>query len=275
MQLGFIHWNASPEIFMIGNIGLRWYGLLFGIAFVVAYSVLKKMFLYEKRSENDLDMLSVFIVFGSIIGARLGHCLFYEPGYFLYHPLDIIKPWTGELGKNPVFGYQGLASHGGGIGILLGVWIFSRIKSYNYIWLLDRLAIAVVLGGIFIRLGNLMNSEIVGMPTQVPWAFIFDRLKENTPRHPAQLYEALSYFGIFLVLYAYYLKNRSKLAPGKLTGYFFISVFIVRFLIEFIKENQVSFENHLPIDMGQILSIPFIVLGLWLVFKPLRQIENT
>jgi len=271
MLIDFIHWNASPEIFMIGGFGLRWYGLFFGLAFVIGYSVLKNMFLFEHKSENDLDMLAVFIVFGSLIGARLGHCLFYEPGYYLYHPLDIIKPWTGELGKNPTIGYQGLASHGGGLGILAAIAIFAKIKSYNYVWLMDRLAIAVVLGGIFIRLGNLMNSEIVGMPTQVPWAFIFVKLRENTPRHPAQLYEAICYFGLFIILYAYYLKNKANLIPGKLTGYFFVSVFVVRFLIEFLKENQVSFENHMAIDMGQILSIPFILFGIYMIYKPFAK----
>jgi prolipoprotein diacylglyceryl transferase len=196
-------------------------------------------------------------VVGTLAGARLGHCLFYEPEIYLRDPIRILKIWEG-----------GLASHGGGIGIFLMLWWFSRKhREFSYLWLLDHLCVGVALAGVFIRTGNLFNSEILGKATDVPWAFVFDRI-DAVPRHPTQIYEALSYLVIFIVLWKWY-RSPAKPAkyPGRIFGTFLMLCFGVRFLIEFAKENQVAFEQSLPLNMGQLLSIPMVGAGLWLVLR--------
>jgi prolipoprotein diacylglyceryl transferase len=249
-----IEWNVNPEIFSIGPVSIRWYGLLFASSFILGYVIIADIFKKEGRSEDDLNDLLWYMIIGTVVGARLGHCLFYNPEFYLSNPLEILKVYKG-----------GLASHGAAIGILLSLSLFVKKKrGYSYLWLLDRIVIVVALGGAFIRLGNLFNSEIVGVETTVPWSFVFLRIDE-LPRHPAQLYEALAYFAVFGILFALYRKKWKELKNGFIFGLFMIMVFGARFLIEFIKRDQVAFEASMPINMGQILSIPLVIAGLYLV----------
>ena len=249
-----IEWNVNPEIFSIGPLSIRWYGLLFASSFIIGYIIIADMFKKEGRPENDLNDLLWYMILGTVLGARLGHCLFYNPEYYLSNPLEILKVYKG-----------GLASHGAAIGILLSLALFVRKKSgYSYLWLLDRIVIVVALGGAFIRIGNLFNSEIVGVKTSLPWGFVFERI-DNVPRHPTQLYEAIAYFITFGILYSLYRKKRKELENGFIFGLFLIMVFGARFLIEFVKRDQVPFEASLPINMGQILSIPLVIAGVYLV----------
>lgn len=256
MIISSIWWEVSPEIVKLGPFSLRWYGLLFALGFVLGYIILSKVYRKEKKPLEDLEKLSVYVILGTVIGARLGHCLFYDPAYYLTNPIEILKVWQG-----------GLASHGAAIGILTALYLFSKKrKDQNLLWILDRLVIVVALGGALIRLGNLFNSEIIGKATDVPWAFVFIRVDE-IPRHPTQLYESLFYFVSFLILYFIYQKKSVSLKPGFLFGLFLILIFGFRFFIEFLKENQSAFESALPINMGQILSIPFVILGLYFIFR--------
>ncbi|MCX7729191.1 MAG: prolipoprotein diacylglyceryl transferase [Bacteroidia bacterium] len=257
MLSAYIYWNPSPEIFTIPLIDwpVRWYGFMWALGFILSHFVLSRVYKAEGKKLEDLDNLTLYIILGTIIGARLGHCLFYDAQYYLTHPLDILKIYEG-----------GLASHGGAIGILTAIWLFTKKTKENIWWLLDRIVIVVPLAGMLIRIGNLMNSEIIGKPTTLPFAFIFASV-DDLPRHPSQLYEAI-YAGLLFVLMAYLWKNkRNNYAPGYLFGLFCVLLFSFRFGIEFLKENQEAFENALPINMGQILSIPFILIGIFLILK--------
>lgn len=250
-------------IFHLGSFGVRWYSLGFLLAFLLGYLILSRMFKREKVDVKYLDTLLVYIFLAVLVGARLGHCLFYEPGYYLTgsHWIEMILPFGHDAEGWHFTGYEGLASHGAAIGILLALWLFFRKYRVNPIWIVDRLVIVIALGGAFIRLGNLMNSEIYGVATDLPWGFIYERNGETVPKHPTQLYESLSYLLIFLVCIAIYRKKDGKLRPGALFGWWLIALFGVRFLIEFVKEEQVAFEKGMTLDMGQWLSIPFILLG--------------
>ncbi|MCX7875286.1 MAG: prolipoprotein diacylglyceryl transferase [Melioribacteraceae bacterium] len=251
-----IIWDVNPDIVSIGPITIRWYGLLFALSFIIGYQIMMYVFQREKRSEDDLNDLVWYMVLGTVIGARLGHCLFYSPQYYLNNPLEILMVWKG-----------GLASHGAAIGILLSLYLFIKKKKYySYLWLLDRIVITVALGGFFIRMGNLFNSEIFGKETDLPWAFVFVSV-DNIPRHPTQIYEALAYLTTFLILFIIYNKKLTTLKEGFLFGWFLILVFGFRFFVEFLKENQSLFENNLPLNMGQLLSIPFVFIGLWILLK--------
>jgi prolipoprotein diacylglyceryl transferase len=258
MILQFIHWNISPTIFSIGPVSVRWYGLLFAMSFVVGYFIMLRIFRKENIPEPLLDSLSMYMLIATVVGARLGHVLFYEPESYLAHPLDILKIWQG-----------GLASHGAAIGILVGLYLFSRKSRQPFLWVIDRIVIVVALAGFFIRTGNLFNSEIYGNVTNLPWGFIFDRTGETLPRHPTQIYEALAYLAVFIFLLWYYFKKEGKPRQGFLLGVFLIGVFGFRFFVEFIKEPQVQFENSMALNMGQWLSIPFVIAGIvLLVWKP-------
>lgn len=270
-NLLFVNWNVDPIIFNIGNFGLRWYSMGFLLAFILGYYILNKMFTREKVDTKYLDSLVIYMFLAVLIGARLGHCLFYEPDFFLTkeHWFEMILPIGQRLvmeNGHPVVkwvftGYQGLASHGAAIAILIALWLFYRKHKMNPFWILDRLVIVVALGGAFIRLGNLFNSEIYGVETSLPWGFIFERNGETLPKHPTQLYESLSYFIIFVVCLLVYRKKEGKLHSGRLFGWWLIALFGMRLLIEFVKEEQVAFEQTMTLDMGQWLSIPFIALG--------------
>jgi phosphatidylglycerol:prolipoprotein diacylglycerol transferase len=255
-----IPWNVDPEIFRIGNFAVRWYGLLFASGFVFGYYIMKKIFKNEGLSDVTLDRLTVYVAIGTIVGARLGHCFFYEPSYYLAHPIEILKVWHG-----------GLASHGAIIGNLIALWLFSRKEKKPLIWSIDRVVIVVALAGALIRLGNLMNSEIYGVETTLPWGFVFLRNGETAPKHPTQIYEALAYLITFGILMRVYWKNKGELRPGMLFGIFLIIVFGFRFLVEFIKEDQVGFEAAMKLNMGQLLSIPCVIAGIVLLVWSFRQ----
>ncbi len=264
MFLHYIYWDPSPEIFTITIIDwpVRWYGLMWALSFILSHYILSKVYKLENKKQEALDHLTLYIMLGSIIGARLGHCLFYDFNYYITHPIDILKIYEG-----------GLASHGGAIGILIAIWLYVYKTKENIWWLLDRIVIVVPLAGMLIRIGNLMNSEIIGKPTTLPFAFIFASV-DNIPRHPSQLYEAI-YAGLLFILFIYLWKNkRQHLAPGFMFGLFCVLLFTFRFFIEFLKENQEAFEDQLPINMGQMLSIPFIVLGIYWMIKKKQHETN-
>jgi phosphatidylglycerol---prolipoprotein diacylglyceryl transferase len=261
--LSYITWDVSREIANIGPLSLRWYGLLFALAFVFGFIILTRVYKLEKKPQTDLEQLSIYVILGTVIGARLGHCLFYDPLYYLSNPFEMIKVWEG-----------GLASHGAAIGILTALYLFAKKKKdQGMIWTLDRLVIVVALGGALIRLGNLFNSEIIGMQTDVPWAFIFTSV-DDIPRHPAQLYESIAYFISFGILYFIYLKKRETLKTGFLFGMFLIFIFGFRFFVEFIKEDQSAFEAGMILNMGQILSIPFVLMGFYYLLRKPKVIQQ-
>lgn len=274
-MIAYIEWSIKPQIVDLGFIELRWYSMMFLLGFVFGYIILTRIFKKEGLSIELLDKLTFYVVISTIIGARLGHCIFYEPEIYLRHPLRMILPFEGTPGVDFRFtGYQGLASHGGIIGILIGLYIYSKKYKRPYMWILDRAAIAGALGGAFIRFGNFFNSEIVGVATDLPWGVKFINLSapgtplENIPAlHPAQLYEGICYLIIFIVLLMVYYKTYPDLKPGLLIGLLFALIFIARFLIEFVKKDQVNFEAGMALNMGQLLSIPFILLGLYLIFR--------
>ncbi len=351
MITNFVTWNVSPEIFNLGSLSIRWYGLLFALSFMLGYMVLSRIFKKEGLPDKHVDKLTIYLFLGTIIGLRLGHCLFYEPEYYLSNPLEILKIWKG-----------GLASHGAAIGILIALALYVRKMKMRYLWLLDRIVIIVVLVGSFIRIGNLMNSEIIGDKTNASIGFLFvhevekslqrdyenliqdvkisqtgsdtvvegrkmkgievvvafDKHKMNKdlipkfinenlifeipnnwdlksnvallkppnivtkekarsfvttfhlhaiPRHPSQIYESLFYFFMFLSMFLYYRKRGKQIKEGFLLGAFLIVLFGFRFIVEFFKEVQVAFEESMKFNMGQWLSIPFILLGLFLVIR--------
>ncbi|MCF8266602.1 MAG: prolipoprotein diacylglyceryl transferase [Ignavibacteriales bacterium] len=254
--MSVINWNISPEIFSIGFITVRWYGILFAAGFLAGYQIMTKIFRWESKNPEDVNDLLWFVIIGTVVGARLGHCLFYNPEYYLTNPLEIIKVWNG-----------GLASHGAAIGILSAVWYYSKKKkNQSYLWVMDRVVITAALGGALIRLGNLFNSEIIGTPTDLPWGFVFERV-DDVVRHPAQLYESIAYFIVFGIIYKLYLTKKERTPQGTIFGLFLILVFSFRFFVEFIKENQTYFEEGLLLNMGQLLSIPLVLLGFYLLFR--------
>jgi phosphatidylglycerol:prolipoprotein diacylglycerol transferase len=264
--LAYINWNVSPELLPLGPIALRWYSLCFLATFLIGFYIMRDVFRSEGKSENDLNSLVNYMVLGTLIGARLGHCLFYDPAFYLSNPLEIVKFWHGTS-----FGISGLSSHGGALGIFTALYLYTRKrKEISYIWILDRIVIPTALGGLFIRIGNLFNSEIVGIPTEVPWAFVFTRI-DSLPRHPAQLYESLGYGLIFAILYTVYRKLRHESPSGLLLGLFTLCAFAYRFFVEFVKERQAAYGHDLTLSVGQLLSIPLVVLGIYLVVRALNS----
>ncbi len=354
MILDYITWNANPEIINLKVIAIRYYGLFFALSFYLGYVIFVKFFKKEKIPQELLDKLTIYMALGTLIGARLGHCLFYEPSYYLSNPVEIIKVWKG-----------GLASHGGGIGIIIAIILFCRKTKKNFFWVMDRIVIVAALAGFFIRMGNLMNSEIYGIPTKSKYGFVyarsysglFDKSKNiknfrfkkmpadtmvqerfvpikvevkldnrirneeqarnfietnlqyrisrdidnlesdivifpgdkmeydlerrgvnyvasykvyGVPKHPTQIYEASAYLLIFLLLLGIYFKKNGKIPGGYIFGLFLITVFSARFIIEIVKENQVPFEEHLALNMGQLLSIPYVLAGVIIFIYSLK-----
>ncbi|MFN6946241.1 MAG: prolipoprotein diacylglyceryl transferase, partial [Cytophagaceae bacterium] len=348
-MLNFIIWDANPDIFAVGDHPIRWYGLLFAMGFLLGQQILIRIYKGEGKSEKHVETLTIYMVVATIIGARLGHCLFYEPDYYLSRPWEILMIWQG-----------GLASHGAALGILIAIYIYSRREvGQGYFYVLDRLVITIALAGALIRTGNLMNSEIIGLETSASWGFIFVedprsylaghpiidavdfehrdekvqhhdillsgvrmnlRFAEGTnaevidefirfnlremfrhpnirdhlvlpeselnydlqanigsiniygiPRHPAQLYEAMSSFLLFLLLLYMYSRKKEKLPHGRLLGLFIVVIFSLRFLYEFVKEAQVAFEEDMMFNMGQLLSIPLVIAGLFIFFRSYRK----
>ena len=253
------HWNVNPILVQVGPLAIRWYGAFFATAFLVGSWIMQWIYRREGADPASLDRLLLYMPVGAVLGARLGHVLFYDPHYYLTHPLEVVKIWEG-----------GLASHGGAVGILIALYLLThRPGSPPYLWLLDRVVIPTALGGAFIRLGNFFNSEILGTPASGGWGVIFDRV-DPLPRYPVQLYEAAAYGLIFLVLMGVYLRRGPMVQPGELLGLFFILTFFARFLLEFIKMPQAEYEAGFLLTVGQLLSIPCILAGVILVVRARR-----
>ena len=289
MLLNYITWNVDPVLIHLGSLEIRWYGLLWALGFFIGYFVMRRIYKREKMAEDSLDKLLVYMLVFTVVGARLGHCLFYEPDYYLSNPLRMLAVWEG-----------GLASHGGAIGILIGLWLYVRnynkskkektdLQRINYIWIMDRIVVAVCLVGALIRVGNVMNHEIYGTPTSLPWGFVFLRGAEQfcgtvdnytacnawdapcppsewLPCHPTGLYEAFfCLVAMGILLWMYYKRDLGHKQPGLMFGTFLIIIFGSRILIEFLKNVQVEFERDMTFDMGQWLSIPFVLLGIGMI----------
>ncbi|WP_428230893.1 prolipoprotein diacylglyceryl transferase [Flavobacterium sp.] len=270
---GILNWNVDPVIFMItDSFPLKYYGALFACGLLLGYYIVRSIYKKEHLSLDNLDSLLVYVIVGTILGARLGHCFFYEPSYFLQHPIEILLPIQKIAGVYKFVGYQGLASHGGSIGVLIAMILYCRKYKVKFLWILDKMAIGVPVTGAFIRFGNFMNSEIYGKPTNGNWGVVFQR-EDMIPRHPTQLYEAFAYLLIFIIVLYLYKSETIKKADGFIFGSFLTLMFVARFIIEFFKENQEAFENDMIINMGQILSIPFILIGLALIiWKSKKQV---
>ena len=263
MSILQISWDASPEIFRIGNLAVRWYGLFWAMSFYLGYEIMFRIFKKEGIPLRQVDKLLLYMAAGSIIGARLGHCFFYDFEYYIRHPFEVLMIWRG-----------GLASHGGAAGILLALYYYQKkVSNQSFWWLLDRLVIPVALGAFFIRMGNLMNSEIYGIETSLPWGFIFEARGESVPKHPTQIYEGLVYLLLFLSLGWMYLKHATRLKTGFMSAFFAIVMFSARFLVEFIKMDQSPFEAGMVLNMGQWLSIPLFLFGVYMIVRtwPSRQ----
>ena len=280
MILNYIYWNVDPVAFSLGPLQVRWYGICWAVGFLLGYILMSKVYKHEKMPEWSMDSLLLYMLVSTVIGARLGHCLFYEPEYYLSHPVEILKIWEG-----------GLASHGGAIGILIGLWLYVRKfnkstkkqkgekQHITYLWMLDRIVIPVCLVGALIRLGNVFNSEIYGTPTTLPWGFVFVRGNEQffgadgelLPCHPTGLYEAFfCLVAMGLLLWMYYKHDMGDKRPGLMFGTFLVIIFGSRIAIEFLKNVQVAFENNMILDMGQWLSVPFVVVGIVMIVRSFR-----
>lgn len=264
-ELLYIVWNPSEVMFHIGSFGIRWYSMCWLMGLLLGYLLMHRLYKEQKIAEEKFEPLFLYIFVSVLIGARLGHCLFYQPDYFLSswdHFIEMIIPMRHLAdGSWKFVGYEGLSSHGGVIGMLIAIWLYSRNTKVPVWVVLDNMGICSCITATFIRLGNLMNSEIIGKVTDVPWAFIFQRV-DQYPRHPGQLYEALSYALFFFIIYGVYRRKREKVGTGYFFGLCIALVFVARFLIEYTKDIQVDFESGMLLDMGQLLSIPFIILGI-------------
>jgi phosphatidylglycerol---prolipoprotein diacylglyceryl transferase len=257
----YIYWEANPDIFVIPvlNHPVRWYGVSWALGFLLSQQMMYFIYDRDLRPRKEVDTLTFYMIIAAILGARLGHLLFYDPHLILENPINLIATWKG-----------GMASHGGAIGILIALYFFARKTQVPYLWIVDRLVIVSAFTGGLIRLGNLMNSEMIGQPTDVPWAFVFSAV-DDIPRHPAQLYEAIYCFILFALLFTLWYLRRADGRNGLLTGVFLVVLFTLRFIDEFFKVNQEAFEDRMPLNMGQILSIPFVIAGLVILIQSLRK----
>lgn len=267
-MLDYIIWDPNP-LLIDSFVKVRWYSLMFAIGFWIGYNIVAKMFKHEGAPERWLGILLLWTVAGTVIGARLGHCFFYQPQYYWDNPVEIFKIWEG-----------GLASHGGTIGVIIGVLCFSYFTAKRSpLWTFDRLVVPIALVGAMIRFGNLMNSEIYGHPTTLPWAFVFvngtDQATRGLPCHPTQIYESIAYLALFVVLMWMYWKRNAEERPGLIFGVFLTVLFTARFLLEFLKNNQGDFDDKmagmLSLNLGQLLSIPFIVVGVFFIIRAMMR----
>jgi prolipoprotein diacylglyceryl transferase len=273
-HLNYILWNPDVEAFHILGLSIRWYSLCWLIGLLLAYFIVQRLYRQQKIKDELFDPLFLYCFFGILIGARLGHCLFYQPEYYLTsvkHFIEMIVPIHFMVGGGWKFvGYEGLASHGGTIGLIVALYLYYRRTRLNLWQVLDNIAIATPITACFIRLGNLMNSEIIGKVTDVPWAFIFERV-DKVPRHPGQLYEAIAYFVFFFVGLWFYRKHPQRVGTGFFFGLCLTLIFTFRFFIEYTKDIQVNFESGMLFNMGQILSIPFIIIGIYCMCRKQKQ----
>lgn len=271
-MLGVVTWTVDPIIFQSGGLRLGWYGVLFAVGLIVfGGTILSKMWKHENLTEKSFNQLVFYVLIATIVGARLGHCLFYEPKYYLANPIEILKTWEG-----------GLASHGGVIGIMIAIWIYSKKVSHqSMLWTFDRLCVPVGLVAAMIRLGNLMNHEIYGHATDLPWGFRFiENIHQwqagaepifSAPSHPTQLYEAAIYLLVFAVCMWLYWKRDAQKREGLIFGVAMVMIFVGRFLVEFVKNDQVGFEEGMTLNMGQWLSIPFVIIGIASIVYSFKQ----
>ncbi|AEW21343.1 prolipoprotein diacylglyceryl transferase [Tannerella forsythia KS16] len=270
-MLSDITWTADPAIFTIGSKEIRWYSLMFIIGFGIGYKIVERMWRRESINPKWIDPLLYYTLIGTVVGARLGHCLFYDPGYYLSHPIEILKVWEG-----------GLASHGGVLGIIVAIYFYSKyVSRQSMLWTFDKLVVPTGLVAALIRIGNLINHEVYGLPTDRPWGFRFiENLHAwrqgaepifSAPSHPTQIYEAVCYLLTFVLCMWLYFKKDAWKKEGLIFGIFMICIFTARFFIEFLKNNQEDFEAAMPINMGQCLSIPFIVTGIYFVVRAWRR----
>ena len=267
MMLLQIDWNPSPILFKLGPVAIRYYSLMFVLAFMLGLTIMKRIFLKDKISLEKLDSLFIYVVIATLIGARIGHFLFYDPAFLFKKPLEVILPFRFSP-KFEFTGFAGLASHGAAIGIIIAMYLFSKkVLKKPILFILDRIVIPAAVGGMFVRLGNLMNSEIIGKPTNSDFGLVFKKLGESFPRHPAQLYEAVSYLVIFIILWYTYWKTDKKEKSGYLFGLYFALTFSARFVIEFFKEAQVDERAVWDLNTGQWLSIPLVLIGLYYMFR--------
>ncbi len=248
------YWNADPALISLGPITIHWYGLMFALAFIIGLQIMRWIYAREQRNSSELDGLFLTVLAGTIIGARLGHVLFYDPAFYLSQPLEILKIWKG-----------GLASHGGTLGIIIAVYLYSRKPEHpTSLWILDRFCMTAALGGAFIRIGNFFNSEIIGLP--VNGGVVFKHF-DSLPRHPVQLYESLTYLLIFIIMFFIYKKTSSPLKDGRLFGLFLVMLFSARFFLEFFKIRQAHYAQATELSVGQWLSIPLVIYGIWLMLR--------
>ena len=273
----YIFWNPDTVIFHLGPLAIRWYSTCWLIGLLLAYLIVKYLYRQQKLSDEKFEPLFLYCFIGILVGARLGHCIFYEPGYFLTswtHFIEMLLPIRLDIYGNWHFtGYEGLASHGGTVGIILALLLYSKNLKVGMWTVLDTISIAVPVTACFIRLGNLMNSEIIGKPTDLPWAFVFERI-DMLPRHPGQLYEAIAYACFFFVLWYFYKKKPNLVGTSFFFGLDIFLIFTFRFFIEYTKEVQESFEQGMLFDMGQILSVPFILMGAYFTYKGWKKVQG-
>ena len=261
-----IDWNPNVELFKIGSFAIRYYSLMFVIAFVLGLQIMKKIYEREGLSSEKLDSIFIYTVIATLLGARIGHFLFYDTEFLFSNPLEVLLPI--KLNPFQFTGYQGLASHGAAIGVIVAMYFyFKRVVKKPLLWVLDRVVIPVASGAVFVRLGNLMNSEIIGKPTNSDYGFVFIQLGEDFPRHPTQLYEAFGYVITFAVLYYFYWKTDKREKLGFLFGTFMVFLWSVRLIVEFFKEAQVDNRGDWDLNTGQLLSIPMILVGLYFMFR--------
>ncbi|MBO5794058.1 MAG: prolipoprotein diacylglyceryl transferase [Bacteroidaceae bacterium] len=283
--LGYILWNPDVVAFSLGPVEVRWYSLCWCLGLLAVYQLMHYLFKEQKLGEDKFEPMFIYCFLGILIGARLGHCLFYEPEYYLSRPMEMLLPMRKFAdGEWHFTGYEGLASHGGTFGLMLAIILYSRKVKLNLMHILDNVAIVTPICAFAIRIGNLMNSEIIGSPTDVPWAFIFERV-DTLPRHPGQLYEALCYASFFVVEWMIYRASLKKsvieryassqsgkplfnirVGSGFYFGLCLFLIFFSRIFVELTKENQVDFESGMMFNMGQLLSVPFVLLGFYCMF---------
>lgn len=272
MESLFIVWNPDAVAFTIGSFGIRWYSLCWCAGLLSVFFLEQKLYREQKIADELFDPLFIYSFLGILIGARLGHCIFYEPEYFLsswQHVVEMLLPIRFTNGGVTMTGYTGLASHGGTLGLIIALWLYVRRTKLPFLKVLDNIAIVTPICACAIRLGNLMNSEIIGSPTNVPWAFVFERV-DMIPRHPGQLYEAIAYFLFFFVGWWFYRRHAERVGSGFFFGLCIFLIFTFRFFIEYTKEVQVDFEQGMLFNMGQLLSVPFILLGGWCIVRGIR-----
>lgn len=269
-----IVWDPSISPFSIFGFDVRYYSLCWVIGLLGAYYIVKKLYRNGGVSEELFDPLFMYCFLGILIGARLGHCLFYQPDYYLANPIEMLLPIKQTTGGWVFSGYEGLASHGGTLGVIIALLLYVRKTKLTMLWTLDNIAIAAPFFATMVRLGNFMNSEIIGIETNVPWGVIFVQAGETVPHHPAQLYEAMAYFTIFLIGVLLYRKYYKTIGKGFFLGYCLFTIFTFRFFVEFIKEEQVAFEEGMTLIMGQWLSIPLIIAGAYFMIKGIRATKK-